>query len=160
MYQFFFFALFIFFAGCNSQSDHEIILKHTESNELQLITFGSGGGFTGLWTGYQILADGTVNQWQGELSDSTSYEFFTKLSPSKLEQIKNVLTDPIVESTKENDPGNFSYLLKLPNQETVVWNNSTKNSDGLATILETLRSIVENVNRGDSTQTLKNWPEN
>lgn len=32
------------------------------------IRFGEGGGFTGLWKGYTIQADGTILSWQGRMA--------------------------------------------------------------------------------------------
>ena len=140
-----------------SPSTREEIKVNTGKEEQILITMGSGGGFTGLWTGYQILTNGTVNQWQGEITDSTTYTFYANLTNSKLDQIKSVLNDPLFSDTKLNDPGNYSYLFKTPDNDEIIWNNQSKDAQNLTTLYETLTSIIEDINRADSTQVMKKW---
>lgn len=38
------------------------------------MTFGQGGGFAGLWSGYVIHADGRVERWQGPVTREDTTE--------------------------------------------------------------------------------------
>lgn len=148
--------IFSIFWNCSPSTRDEIKVNTAAENQI-LITMGSGGGFTGLWTGYQILTNGTVNQWQGEITDTTAFSFYANLTSEKLEQIKSVLKEPLFSDTRLNDPGNFSYVFKIPDQDEIIWNNQSKDAQPLTTLYETLTSIVEDINRADSTQIMKKW---
>ncbi len=113
----------------------------SDSDSLPVITLGSGGGFTGLWTGYEIRIDGSVCTWSGEDPDSSAKTFLKKISPAEVESLDSLLTEtlPVL-----SDPGNFSYLIRQRNQPPVIWNQASEEGQKLTGFYESLISRIEN----------------
>lgn len=112
-----------------------------DSSQVQIVVFGSGGGFTGLWTGYSIELDGSVYTWSGTDPDSSAKKFLKKLPPEDISSLDSILATslPVV-----NDPGNFSYLIQYRKSEPVIWNTQTSEENKLTELYEALISRIEN----------------
>lgn len=59
-------------AGC--ASSRAPVEQYQEVPADFVMTFGQGGGFAGLWSGYVIHADGRVERWQGPVTQEDTTE--------------------------------------------------------------------------------------
>ena len=104
--------------------------KYTPENpSLTVVYFGSGGGFTGAVTEYLLCEN-------GQMFVNNSLEDNWK----KLESISKKEANELFENTllldwkmlELNDPGNFSYFIRLKNREVnkkIVWGGSAPPAD-------------------------------
>jgi len=112
-----------------------------DPDSLPVVTLGSGGGFTGLWTGYEIRRDGSVFTWSGEDPDSSAKTFLKKISPAEVGSLDSLLTETLPVMS---DPGNFSYLIRQRRQPPVIWNQASEEGQKLTGFYESLISRIEN----------------
>lgn len=131
---------FLFFS-CDKQETSTLPASPADSLHVQVVVLGSGGGFTGLWTGYSIEQDGSVFTWSGADPDSSAKTFLKKLSASDISDLDSVLA---VSLPVVNDPGNFSYLIHYRQTEPVIWNSQTTEEGKLTDLFESLISKIEN----------------
>lgn len=105
-----------------------------------LLLLGSGGGFTGTWTGLGVTSNGQVFSWQGNYPDSLSQTPIKQLKSDELERLKDLLSQlpPSV-----SDPGNFSFSIKVQQKEW-VWHAQSKTEAELSTWFETLTTVIDN----------------
>jgi len=142
--------LFLFYGSilsCQNQSQTPDPSAVTKSKTL--LVLGSGGGFTGLWTGYEIDTLGNVYSWQGESADSSEKKLSFKLSAEKLQHVIGIISDEKLIQNEENSPGNFSYLIKIKSGKMAIWNNQSKSADYLSESYETLLSVIEDKDKLD-----------
>lgn len=144
----FFFAATVLF-GQSCQNQKQTAEGSVETKSKTLLVLGSGGGFTGLWTGYELDTLGNVYSWQGESADSSEKKLSFKLSSEKLQHIRSIISDEKLIQTEENSPGNFSYLIKIKSGKNAVWNNQSKSADYLSESYETLLSVIEDKDKLD-----------
>ena len=77
-----------------------------------VIEIGSGGGFTGLWSGYSLLADGAVISWKGKKQGDNPKEY-QKLNEEKVQKIWNLIESSKAFEIKYQEPGNLSKSLRI-----------------------------------------------
>lgn len=135
-----FLSAFLFFS-CGKQEQLHSPADSADSLHLQVVVFGSGGGFTGLWTGYAIEQDGSVFTWSGSDPDSSAKTFLKKLTPEEISSLDSILATSL---PAVNNPGNFSYLIKYRKSEPVIWNSQTADEAKLTELYEALISRIEN----------------
>lgn len=111
-------SLFFSLNSCKSN-------KYTpESPSQASITFGSGGGFTGAVTEYLLCDNGQMFMHNSLEKD---WERLENTSKSEARDLFARAMQLDWKSINLNDPGNYSYFIRLKNQETdkkIVWGNS------------------------------------
>lgn len=94
------------------------------------MSFGKGGGFTGLWEGYRIEADGTVQRWQGRGIDQNLTPA-GKLSAAQLDSVWQRLRTTDFFAMKNRGSGNMTgYIAVMADSaaHTVRWPVSLEDS--------------------------------
>jgi hypothetical protein len=89
-------------AGCGS--------TRTQSDRIVL---GSGGGYTGAYSGYIIHGDGKVAGWRGVGAARDSVRPLFTLSRDSTDRYFDQLESMKFTTIDFNSPGNFTYLLEL-----------------------------------------------
>lgn len=144
------FSIFLFailFISCQNQT--KLSVDENKTQPEIFLKIGSGGGFTGLWTGYEVDTNGTIFSWQGESADSSTKKMFGKLDAEKMMKIKNILSDEKLTATNENSPGNFSYYLKAKSDQPKIWNSRAESAEYLTVIYESVLSVIEDKEKLD-----------
>ena len=93
-------------AGCGS--------ARTQSDRIVL---GSGGGYTGAYSGYIIHGDGQVAGWRGVGATRDSSRALFTLSRDSTDYYFDQLETMKFEKIDFNSPGNLTYLLELEHDE-------------------------------------------
>ncbi|WP_044172603.1 hypothetical protein [Flectobacillus major] len=98
----------------------------------QLITVGSGGGFTGIWHQYSLKPSGEIVH-KSSKTDST--EHITQLSKTKAKQFFAEITTLRLDSLALNETGNMNYFIEFSEGKKgtrkVQWSNSQMAPDSL-----------------------------
>ncbi len=85
------------------------------------ITFGSGGGFTGIYTDYVLLENG---QFFRKSSNEKEFIALPKIGKNKVSQVfKNVTTLKLM-SLNFNNPGNMNTYVKMKidgQEQEITW---------------------------------------
>jgi hypothetical protein len=101
--------------------------KKQKSKQVEKITVGSGGGFTGATKEYTINKDGSVLLLQGSKKEG---EGFGKISKKHLHEITRKSVQAGFQSLELNEPGNFYYYIEITEKgksHRVIW--SSQNSE-------------------------------
>lgn len=101
------------------------------------VGFGNYGGFTGSSTVYLISGNGQVF-----IVENINRQPHQTISKKKIEKLKEHLNSIGFENLKVNEPGNLTYFIKVKtgnSENTVKWNDETKNTD----LKETYKMLFE-----------------
>lgn len=80
-----------------------------ETKDIKKLNFGSGGGFTGLFTEYCLVENGTLYK---KIGLDTEWEVVQKIKKDQAQQILKQSVQLDLASYKLNMPGNkYKYLL-------------------------------------------------
>jgi len=119
--------------------------KYTPANfpESQ-ITFGSGGGITGLVTDYTLLENGQLFKRN---SRDNEFEALPKIKSKLTKQMfKNYNFLGIGDFTT-NDPGNMSYFIQFKDKDNkehkITWNDQSEVDDKVKTYYSLLTSLTK-----------------
>ena len=94
------------------------------------VEIGSGGGATGMWTGYSLGEKGRVTSWCGKTQGANPVEY-KEISKRKIQSIWNRINEAKVSELKLQEPGNMSKYLKLfadGKQNILLWDYSRHDS--------------------------------
>jgi hypothetical protein len=94
------------------------------------IVVGQGGGFTGLWQGYTIRADGSVLEWHGKAPEANS-NLKGRITQQRLLSIWNQIEQQHFFSIDAREYGNMTITMRVTaNQRTheVSWPGGTEQS--------------------------------
>jgi len=101
------------------------IKKEINLTDINLITFGSGGGFTGAVTKYQINS-------KGEILEIKTFEKTTrqikKISKNELKTINKKINKLSGDQLKFNHPGNLYYFIEFEKEKkkiNITWGDPT-----------------------------------
>lgn len=140
--QFFTFALLLL--SCSSGRSNGT-MSDSVPKDFKL-SFGEGGGITGRWIGFTIVADGSVLKWDGGRAEE-NVTARTKLSSEELStlwqrvKILQHVTDSVLEK------GNITYYLRLTANATsreFTWtSNRSESVRNLEELLHYCQSIIE-----------------
>ena len=114
----------------------------TDNYEDLKIIFGSGGGFTGMYTYYSLLENGQIFE-KGPQAEG--YTYIGKTSRKKAASFFGKMTQFMEDGLARNTPGNMNYFVKLEGQEKkpyeLQWAAGQDDVD--STILELFHSLNE-----------------
>jgi hypothetical protein len=94
------------------------------------VELGSGGGATGMWTGFSLDGNGQVNSWSGKTQGAEPKDY-QEISKKKIQSIWDRFNEAKVSELKLNEPGNMSKYLKITangRQNIFIWDYSRKDS--------------------------------
>ncbi|MBU1422962.1 MAG: hypothetical protein KKG06_07240 [Bacteroidetes bacterium] len=139
--------------GCCSSKDQSP--KQTTAQTAKYnIVIGSGGGFTGIYSGYYIDTLGNITSWEGRVFADTNLKYITTLSREQLDKISKLVLDKNVLNTNYKNSGNISSYIQLSCKNlkhSVSWSGFEPNESVPVNIREfhsQLRKIiVDTINR-------------
>lgn len=132
--------------GCSSDSPRQAEGPLPDStSQAMILVLGSGGGFAGTWTGQAVSAEGEVFTWSGPFPDSVEYTLAFRLSPDTFRHIDSLLNLPVAPV---NQPGNFSFYLRIRNQPAMIWNPATPGDTLWTGWYESYTTLIENNQQG------------
>lgn len=101
--------------ACSSTKNNDV------KNSIYSISFGNGGGYTGIETKYELKQDGTIFKIQ--IQDS-AVRIVKKVEPNKIKQLfKDAET---LKDYKYFKPDNMYQFIEI-NNNRIVWGFSTDN---------------------------------
>jgi hypothetical protein len=106
------------------------------------ISFGSGGGSSGGWSGWIIDSIGNVYSWKGGVQEENT-KFIYSLNKKIMGNLWKEITDINLMGIKYQEPGNFSKYIKIKangKTNTILWNPYSK--DEIINKLNALDSIL------------------
>jgi hypothetical protein len=77
-----------------------------------MMTFGQGGGFAGLWSGYVIHADGAVQAWQGPATREDTTAAGT-LRPEEIAALWEEVQELDYFSQDAQEAGNMTSFIEI-----------------------------------------------
>lgn len=111
----------------------------SSDNRFDKITFGSGGGFTGIVKSYSIDKEGNLVS----LSDNKKLGVLTR---KELKQVFKKATEAEVLTTKFEHPGNFYYFIEVAKADQVnriVWSDKNKTPERIISFYQYLVDLTK-----------------
>ena len=103
--------LFLSFAACSKENKSSAPGTDKPPADFNLV-FGEGGGFTGLWQGFAIHADGTVTSWQGKAPGENAKPS-GKLSGKQMKALWQEIHKSSFFSQEMNERGNMTAIMRV-----------------------------------------------
>jgi hypothetical protein len=97
----------VFFAGCCHCKD-SIYAGKPFSIELS-----SGGGFSGLWNGFILHSDGTIESWQGKQSKTEGVTRLGTIDAGEINEIKAMIEKDGIMGRAFRETGNMTTMLRV-----------------------------------------------
>jgi|GEM_PF-1596159 len=94
------------------------------------VEIGSGGGFTGMWSGFTLEANGQVKSWNGKMQGENPKEY-QALKNDKMRQIHGKIKSSKILDLHLQEPGNMTKYLKITldgKQNILLWDYSRNDS--------------------------------
>jgi hypothetical protein len=98
--------------GCGS-SKEQSLKQTTELPSSYNIVIGSGGGFTGMYSGYYIDTLGNISKWDGRVFSDKNLKYISTLNSEQLIKISKLVADKNVLNTSYNKLGNVSSSIQI-----------------------------------------------
>lgn len=131
----FYIPLFLLFSACLFGCSHS--KSASSSKGYDKITFGSGGGFTGLVKSYTIDGEGKLTIGDKKLADL----------PSKtLKKIHKKVSQSGAFHTQFNQPGNFYHFIETENEgktNRIVWSDKEKAPEKILSLYQYLTDLTK-----------------
>jgi hypothetical protein len=111
--------LFSLFASCSTQ--REIFVDNP-----QILSFGSGGGFTNQTIEYKLHSDGKLWKYRGLENDSS---WLKQLKKSQTKKIFRQAYHLGLDTLNLNSPGNMNHFIRLESKtldNQVVWEKGSR----------------------------------
>jgi hypothetical protein len=128
--------IFIIFMGCKSCDNYPKDF---------FISVGSGGGATGMWSGYLLDSNGTVFKWQGRQQDENPMEY-QKLPKDGIKSIWTNIKQMNLIETLFKEPSNMSKSISFGydgKKNTIIWGNNP--TDSMAIKFNKLYDFIFNI---------------
>ncbi len=106
------------------------------------ISFGSGGGSSGEWSGWTIDSIGNVYSWKGGVQEENTKLIYS-LNKRIMENLWKEIADSNLMDIKYGKPGNFSKYIKIKangKTNTILWNPHS--NDNIINKLNSVDSIL------------------
>lgn len=119
-------VLFSLFLLCCSPAKKSTQQQTQAYNLDRCVIFGSGGGFTGLITGYKIDAHGKVSGWSQTLNAERIEKPLYKASDDSARMLFATIDSIHFKTILFDQPGNYSRFITLVEGDsvyTVTWSN-------------------------------------
>ncbi len=129
-----------FIAGCTSSKD--VAVLHVPADFR--VAIAEGGGFTGLWQGYSVRADGSVEEWSGPAGRTATTHLGT-LSAGAVGQLWNAFrADTLLQGHEFEESGDLTRTLEITADQQTLHHRWIPRStpDGQAAALQTYYHLV------------------
>lgn len=135
--------------GCmRNQQQHAATAVEPIPEDLQ-VTFGSGGGFTGMWRGFTISSDGTLYSWEGR-APGENQKAVGKVSAVQLDQLWQRIRQANFFDQEIDQAGNMTTIFRVRanrQEHRVAWPlgnaSKTRVSDSLRQLHDFCQQLVE-----------------
>lgn len=110
--------LFVFgLTGCtNSSVQTETVIVPIPADFR--VVLGQGGGFAGLWSGYTILADGSVQAWSGPVQNENP-EVIGMLPGDRMRALWRQILEADYFNQDSQETGNMTAFMEITADSTV-----------------------------------------
>ncbi len=106
------------------------------------LSWGEGGGFTGLQQGYTVWRDGTIEMWRQSPGDPPQTQTRGKLRRAQRQQIEAVYRQ-LQTLPAYNSPGNYSrFIHRYTSRDTAQWIWSPSDTHAVARTLQMLYEML------------------
>lgn len=115
------------------------------SARIETITLGSGGGFTGMRTGYRIERSGLVEEWD-MLRDSVRLRATVKIPASRVREYFARAEALRLDTLHFDKPGNISFWLEIRTNAAITrlrWSSDTHLPHEIAAFYRDLLSLCQ-----------------
>lgn len=141
-------VLCLLYAGCSNKD----AAKNSPVMPGYTITYGSGGGVTGLYDGYYIDSTGTVSSWSGRTFATSERKTLGRLTEKEISEMTSAITDNHLLDISHRQNGNittyFVFRKTGGEQTTISWPGSEpdkKISEELNSFYKKFLSIINRV---------------
>ncbi|NOY06832.1 MAG: hypothetical protein GXO82_09425 [Chlorobi bacterium] len=90
----------------------------TDSVTAMSIRYYSGGGFSGIYEGWDIAIDGSVTWWQGFYGKRDTTAIVGKLSPKSWRSLRKMAAEKAITNLDLDERGNMTTTLEIIESET------------------------------------------
>lgn len=126
-------------AGCASCGRSVEDFPRTE------IDYSSGGGVSGMSSGFSILADGTVSRWTGRSSQHDREERIGKLDPEEHAELLEQLYAISLDDLRQQETGNMTTALRIVRDDEALvftWAGLHQRKEDVPEALRPLRDLI------------------
>ncbi len=101
-----------------------------------LLSWGEGGGFTGMWQGYTVYTDGTVERWAQLPGQDRQRHHQGKLTPAQQQAFSRIYQQ-IQTLQPHTNPANYNrFLTCYTPQDTLHWTWGVADTQAIALSLQ------------------------
>ncbi len=104
-------SLFLSFAACSKENKSSPQETDKPPADFSLV-FGEGGGFTGLWQGYTINAEGSISSWQGRMAGENAKPS-GQLSGKQMKALWQELHKTSFFTQESDERGNMTAIMRV-----------------------------------------------
>lgn len=143
MYMRLLFCLCIVVSACSHRGENKPE-SNIENVDNYKITLSSGGGFTGLYSGYNLHGDGRVESWQRPLGKGDSLLWQRSLDATTVERLREKLLASGALTKRYDMAGNMTAVVVYETADTTYrwsWNQSGKAPHELAAWYKEVRAL-------------------
>ena len=126
MYTRIFLCLGIVFFACSHRTESSSELGAESAGDYK-ITLSSGGGFTGLYSGYHLYGDGRIEAWQQPLGKGDSLLWQRSVEAALVERLHGQLLRSGALAKRYDTAGNMTAIIAYETADTTyrwTWNQS------------------------------------
>lgn len=114
--------LLAYLSGCSGSNDkaaagqNSLNQSSAEQNSpilLYSIVTGSGGGFTGMYQGYEIDSAGYVKSWEGITYDKSKKQEAGRLTSQQTEELNKLIDSTQILKTDYSTRGNITSFIRF-----------------------------------------------
>ncbi len=112
-----------------------------------LLTIGSGGGFTGIYNEYSLLKSGEVYKWNSAGKERT---YVGKFEKKLAEQFFYNYKTLNFEQKRINSPGNMNYYIKFDNRTNeykLLWSDKSKIDPNVLAFYKTFMQKINTITK-------------
>jgi hypothetical protein len=134
-------VLFLIITACTMSCNTSKTVFNPQTSEKDIITFGSGGGFTGQVTKYYLTKDGNIYTQNGDSTDKVG-----KISKTVSGQIFANYIALQLDKMSLNEPGNRYYFVALTTKgikKEITWGKAPIENANLDTYYKVLMNTVK-----------------
>ncbi len=88
-------------------------VKNIEAGKNYLISYSSGGGFTGIFSGFYLNENGIVKFWHKQLNSTPVVDDSINVQPEQKEKIRELISEPEIFTYKSEFIGNYTTYLSI-----------------------------------------------
>ena len=133
-------VLILLFSSCN----RKIVLPNAYVKPM--ISFGQGGGFTGIEKKYILQTDGNLFE---KTYNKEEYTHLSRIKAQECDQLFDNYKNLGLGELQVNQPENMYYFIEFSsgeNQKNLTWGDSFKSNQNLSIFFRTLMHLIRTEN--------------